>query len=58
MVTQLYRHTRGRLEEDGERPGLLELEAEFEASGYRFRELLLALITSELFRTVAPQEAE
>ena len=55
MVRQLYRHANGRLEEYGERIALRDLEASFEASGYRFRDLMLALALSEGFRTVAPQ---
>jgi len=58
MVTQLYRHANGRLEEPQERPGLREIEEEFAAADYSFRELLLAFVTSEPFRTVADLEAE
>ncbi|MCA9660553.1 MAG: DUF1592 domain-containing protein [Myxococcales bacterium] len=56
MVTQLYRNTAGRLELPGERPGIKAVEDEFAASGYRYRELLLAFVTSEAFRTVATPE--
>ena len=58
MVTQLYRHTNGRLEESQERPGLSAIEEAFAASGYNYRSLLLAFVTSEAFRTVAHPEAE
>ncbi len=58
MVTQLYRHTNGRLEESYERPGLRVIEGAFAASGYNYRSLLLAFVTSEAFRTVAHPEAE
>jgi hypothetical protein len=58
MVTQLYRHTAGRLEVPEERPGLRDVEEAFKAAGYSYRELLLAFVTSEAFRTVATPEAE
>jgi hypothetical protein len=56
MVKQLYRHASGRLEVSSEARALRALTEHFEASGYRFRELLLALATSESFRTVAEIE--
>ena len=58
MVTQLYRHTNGRLELPHERPGLSVIVGAFAASGYNYRALLLAFVTSEAFRTVAHPEAE
>jgi hypothetical protein len=58
MITQLHRHSSGRLEATTEVPALRALESEFESSGYRFRELLLAFVTSDLFRTVAAPEVE
>jgi len=58
MVTQLYRHSAGRLEVPEERPGLRDVEEAFEDSGYDYRELLLAFVASEAFRTVAAPEAE
>lgn len=57
MVKQLFRHASGRLEVASEARALRSLTEHFEASGYRFRELLLALATSEAFRTVAPIDA-
>ncbi len=56
MVKQLFRHASGRLEVASEARALRALTEHFEASGYRFRELLLTLATSEAFRTVAPVE--
>jgi hypothetical protein len=53
IVQQLYRHANGRLETPSERPALERLERALAASGYRFRMLLLALVTSEAFRTAA-----
>lgn len=57
VVRQLYRHTMGRLEERQETAALVALEDTFAASGYRFRDLLVAFTTSEAFRTVAEPEA-
>ena len=57
MVKQLYRHANGRLEEEGELRQIVELSDEFAASGYRFRDLLLALATSEGFRTARPDSS-
>jgi hypothetical protein len=56
ITTQLYRHAAGRLEHWKERPGLKDITAAFAASDYRFRELLLHLVTSEAFRTVSALE--
>lgn len=57
LVRQLYRHATGRREQfPAELPELNRLSDDFAASGYRFRELLLLLITSEAFRTVAEVE--
>lgn len=58
IVEQLYRHAQGRLDARSEAAALVELEEAFAESGYRFRDLLLALATSEAFRTVAPPEVE
>lgn len=55
ILTQLFRHASGRLEQLSERPALDELAEGFEAEDYRFRGLLLALIRSEAFRTVAEE---
>lgn len=55
MVTQLYRHATGRLDEWTERPGLDDLVDRFDQSGHRFRQLLLDLVVSEAFRTVSEE---
>ncbi len=57
VVRQLYRHANGRLEAPSEEAAIVDLQAAFEAQGFRFRDLLLALATSEGFRTVSAQEA-
>ena len=56
MVTQLYRHATGRREVVSERLGLDAVDLEFAASGNRFRDLVLTLVTSEVFRTVSGEE--
>jgi hypothetical protein len=56
MVTQLYRHATGRREVVSERLGLDAVDLEFAASGNRFRDLMLTLVTSEVFRTVSGEE--
>ena len=52
MVQQLYRHATGRLEQTSETAAFAALEQRFADSGYRFKDLLIALATSEAFRTV------
>ncbi len=56
MVKQLFRHGHGRLDQAEDRASLEQLSAAFEDSGYRFRALLLALVTHESFRVVAAPE--
>ncbi|MEZ4450952.1 MAG: DUF1592 domain-containing protein [Nannocystaceae bacterium] len=55
IVTQLYRHAESRLNEPQELPGLKAIQASFAESGYRFRDLILILATSEAYRTVAEE---
>lgn len=55
IVTQLYRHAQSRLNETQELPGLKAIEASFAATGYRFRDLILILATSEAYRVVAEE---
>lgn len=56
MLKQLYRHANGRLDDAGDERPLQTLGQQFEKSGYRFRELMIALVQSEGFRTAAPAE--
>jgi hypothetical protein len=56
MVTQLFRHAQSRLDAKSEQPALDELEEAFSGADYDFRELLLALVTHESFRTVKTPE--
>jgi hypothetical protein len=55
MVRQLFRHAGGRLEAEEEADDLAALTEEFAASGYQFRSLVLSLVASRAFRTVAPE---
>lgn len=52
MVQQLYRHATGRLEQTSETAAFVALEERFAESGYRFKDLMIALATSDAFRTV------
>ena len=57
MVTQLYRHALGRVESEGEKPALEELDAQFAEGSYDFRSLLVAFVSHESFRWLAePKE--
>lgn len=56
LVKQLYRHASGRLDVRTEARALDDLDRAFAASGYRFRDLLLELATSEAFRTLTPED--
>ena len=56
IVTQLYRHAQGRLDESSERIALDELDKRFAASKYRFRELLVSLVTHASFRVASKPE--
>lgn len=56
MVTQLYRHAVGRREVVSERLGLDAVNLRFGAAEHRFHDLLLSLVTSEVFRTVSGEE--
>lgn len=57
IVTQLYRHTNGRLETVPEQPAIDDLERRFSDADYRFRELLVELVAHDSFRYVAKEEA-
>jgi hypothetical protein len=56
VVEQLFRHAQGRLETETEADILSDLGDRFADQGYRFRRLLLTLVTHEGFRTLAPAE--
>ncbi len=58
VVKQLFRHTNGRLEVDGEAPAIEDLAARFEERGHRFSELLVELVRHDSFRYVTQQTEE
>jgi hypothetical protein len=49
IVKHLFRYAFGRAETPSDRPVIADLLATFRDSGFRFRELLVALVTSEPF---------
>ncbi len=55
LVTQLFRHAQGRLDDERERDILTDLDDRFAEHDYRFQSLLLQLVTHEGFRTVGSQ---
>jgi len=56
LTRQLFRHGTGHLEQRSEEPTIDAITAEFEAGGARFKALVIALVTSEGFRTAAAPE--
>jgi hypothetical protein len=53
IVRNLHRHATGHVETKGELPAIDALVAGFVAGGHRLQPLLVDLVSSELFRTVA-----
>jgi hypothetical protein len=51
IVKQLFRYCVGREETAADQPVIEDLVAKFRASGYRFRELIVALVTSDVFQS-------
>jgi hypothetical protein len=49
IVKQLFRYAMGRQETREDQPALDRMLAKFRDSGFRFRELVVALVTSDLF---------
>lgn len=49
IVKQLFRYAFGRQETAGDRPQIDAMLEKFRSSGFRFRELVIALVTSDLF---------
>jgi len=56
VARRLYRHGTGHLEVETEQPQIAELAAQFADSGFRFQDLVLALVLSPGFRTAAEPE--
>lgn len=49
IARQVFRYAHGRQERDSDEPAIGRLAAAFKASGFKFRELLLAVVTAEEF---------
>lgn len=49
VVKQLFRYAFGRREADDDAPYIDSMLEQFRSSGFRFQELLIALVTSDLF---------
>jgi hypothetical protein len=58
LVRNVFRHSIGHVEIHGERDVIEQLSDEFMADGLDLQELLVALVTSEAFRTVGIVEPE
>jgi hypothetical protein len=56
LVQHFYRYGTGHLETNGEKPVLDALKAQFRSGGYHVRDLLVAIVTSDGFRYVAPAQ--
>ena len=54
VVKQVFRYAVGRHEGEADQPHIDQLYAGFRQSGFKFRDLLLSLVTSEPFLGVAP----
>ncbi len=54
LVRNFYRYGTGHVETASEQPVLDALKAQFRSGGYKVRDLLLAIVTSDGFRYVAP----
>jgi hypothetical protein len=55
-VKNVFRHAFGHVETQGERTSIALLEEAFVASGHRLRELLVDMVSSEVFRLVAVEQ--
>ncbi|MBN1209689.1 MAG: DUF1592 domain-containing protein [Myxococcaceae bacterium] len=58
LVRNLFRAATGHVEVEGETAPLLAMESAFTASGYRMRELLVEIASSDAFRFASPQEVQ
>jgi hypothetical protein len=58
LVRQLYRHTMGRLDTEGEQPAIDELDSILEERAFDFQALLVDFVTHESFLTVAEPDLE
>ncbi len=55
LVRQVFRHANARLDGAGDEPVIEALTEQFGSAGYRFRDLLVALVQSDGFRTAAKE---
>ncbi len=53
LVRRLYRYATGHVETSGEEPAIAAVTKSFAESGYRFRDLAVALVASDGFRFAA-----
>jgi len=58
FVRQLYRYATGHVETKGELGRLQQLNAEFERSDHRFKDLMVDMVSSDLFRTIEAPSIE
>ncbi len=58
LVRSVYRYATGHMEEPGEAAMLENLDARFEANGYRVLDLMMDVIVSPGFRTAVPASDE
>jgi hypothetical protein len=56
VVKQLFRYAFGREETERDQPVIDAAYEKFRASGFRFRELVVAIVTSDLFLQCVPRE--
>jgi hypothetical protein len=54
IVKQAFRYAFGREETQSDQPAISAIEERFRASGFRFRELIMAIVTSDLFLQKGP----
>lgn len=52
MVRNFFRHAVAHVEVDGEKAAIEKIDEAFEASGYRLKEMIVALVSNEAFRYV------
>ncbi|HHH11930.1 MAG TPA: DUF1592 domain-containing protein [Sorangium sp.] len=57
IVKQVYRNASGRVESQRDTAALNNLHARFRDGGYRFKQLLIELVSSPAFRTIAFEAA-
>jgi hypothetical protein len=56
LVRNLYRYATGLLEAEGQEPAIDQLVKQFQSDNRDFKKLMVALVTSDGFRYVAPAQ--